>query len=97
MLLPVLLMPACATDSTSAMGVSDDQFIETMVALRREAAEAGSDTAAYRAARDQVLARQGVTADELRAYVAARARDLDAMAAVWESINVRLTSETPRD
>jgi hypothetical protein len=87
-----LVMSACSVDD-EAFGVEDEQFVETMVELRRAAVTAGKDTARFEALRRAVLEQQGVTEEELRAYVTARAGDLNHMATVWDSVAARLTVE----
>lgn len=70
----------------------DRQFIDTMVALREAAARSGDDAGAYEAMKAQVLSERGVTEEQLRAYIEVNARDLDRLAAVWDSINLRLST-----
>jgi hypothetical protein len=78
----------------AAFGVEDDRFVNTMVELRRAALETGMDTAAFAAARRRILETHEVTEDSLRSYVERRSTDLDAMAAIWDSVNARLSEET---
>ena len=80
---------------TEPAGLPQSQFIAVMVELRK-AARGVQDTAAFAARKEQVLMDAGVTEAELRAYLALHIRDLDHLAAVWESINVRLAEEEPR-
>jgi hypothetical protein len=87
-----LVLSACSGDN-DAFGAEDEQFVETMVELRRAALSAGTDTARFEALRRAILEEQGVTEDELRAYVAARADDLNHMATVWDSVAARLSPE----
>jgi GTPase len=84
----------CERESEPA-GLPQSRFIEAMVELRK-AARGVQDTAAFAARRQQVLADAGVTEAQLRAYLTTHIRDLDHLAAVWESINVRLSEEEPR-
>jgi hypothetical protein len=88
----VLVLSACSADD-EAFGVADEQFVETMVELRRAALSAGTDTARFEALRRTVLEEQGVTEEELRAYIAARASDLNHMATVWDSVAARLSPQ----
>lgn len=91
-----LVMSACNAND-GAFGAEDEQFVETMVELRRAALTAGTDTARFEALRRAVLEEHGVTEEELRAYVAARTDDLDHMATVWDSVAARLSPEqTPQ-
>jgi hypothetical protein len=87
-----LVMSACSADD-GAFGAEDEQFVETMVELRQAALTAGTDTARFEALRRAVLQEQGVTEEELRAYVTSRAGDLNHMATVWDSVAARLTVE----
>lgn len=70
-------------------GLSQTRFIEVIVELRRASLRL-EDPAAFAARKQQILADAGVTEEQLRAYITAHERDLSHMAAVWESINVRL-------
>ena len=88
-----LLLSGCGEDS--AFGASDERFVQTMVELRRAALEAGTDTAEFMRLRSAVLEDQGVTEEELRAYVRARGGDPDHMAEVWDSVVSRLTEPEP--
>jgi hypothetical protein len=76
-------------------GLPQSRFIDVMVELRK-AARGVQDTAVFAARRQQVLADAGVTEEQLRAYLTTHIRDLDHLAAVWESINVRLSAEDAR-
>jgi hypothetical protein len=87
-----LVLSACGADD-EAFGAEDEQFVETMVELRRAALTAGRDTARFEALRRTVLEEQGVTEEELRAYVAARGEDLNHMATVWDSVAARLSPQ----
>jgi hypothetical protein len=66
-----------------------------MVELRK-AARGVQDTTAFAARRQAILADAGVTEAQLRAYLTTHIRDLEHLAAVWESINVRLAEEEPK-
>ena len=85
------LLAGCERETEPA-GLPQSRFIQVMVELRK-AARGVQDSAAFEARKQQVLADAGVTEAQLRAYLAAHVRDLDHLAAVWESINVRLTKE----
>ncbi|MBR9988978.1 MAG: hypothetical protein KFH98_04435 [Gemmatimonadetes bacterium] len=85
-----LLLAACAADE-AAFGVSDERFIATMVDLRQAAVTAGTDTAQFELLREGVLARHGVSEDELRTYIEMNSGDLNHMAAIWDSIAARLS------
>jgi len=80
---------------TEPAGLPQSRFIDVMVELRK-AAQGVQDTAAFAARRQAILTEAGVTEEQLRAYLTTHIRDLDHLAAVWESINVRLTKEDPK-
>ena len=88
-----LVLSACSADD-EAFGAEDEQFVETMVELRRAAVTAGKDTARFEALRRAVLEQQGVTEEELRAYVTSRAGNLNHMATVWDSVAARLSLDS---
>lgn len=89
-ILAVGLLLGCS-EGDGGFGPRDDHFVETMVELRRAAILAGRDTAQFEARKQEILEERGVTEDSLRAYVARRSADLEGMAAVWDSVNARLT------
>jgi hypothetical protein len=80
----------------AAFGPDDERFVETIVALRRAALDAGADTAAFEAARARILEERGVTEASLESYVERRSADLREMAAIWDSVNARLSQERER-
>lgn len=92
MIVLALVLSACRADD-EAFGAEDEQFVETMVELRRAAMTAGRDTARFEALRRAILEERGVTEEELRAYVATRADDLNHMATVWDSVAARLSPQ----
>jgi hypothetical protein len=89
-LMTAMVIAGCATE-TGPFSASDEQFIETVVELRRAALEAGMDTAQYETLREAVLEERGVTEEDLRAYVARHSADLRHMATVWDTISARLS------
>ena len=89
------LLAGCAPDE-SAFGPDDEAFVGTMVELRRAAMIAGTDTARFDELRSEILRERSVTEDDLRAYVEARAANLDHMAAVWDSVGARLSELPPQ-
>ena len=91
-----LLLAGCGDDATP-LSTEDRRFIDTVVALRQAAQQARGDATMYAALKVNVLSSQRVTEEELRAYIQSHAQDLDRMAAVWESINVRLTVPTTEE
>ena len=91
-----MLLAGCGDDDTPLI-TEDRKFIEAVVALRQAAQQARGDATMYAALKVNVLSSQRVTEEELRAYIQSHAQDLDRMAAVWESINVRLTIPTTQE
>lgn len=87
-----LAFVGCREREPSA-SLSDDRFIEIVVALRQEAATTAGDSARYVVARDRILAEQNVTYEQLQEYVEVRSHDLARYASVWETINRRLAPE----
>lgn len=88
MMFAVALCAGC-NRTDAGTGLSQTRFIDVVVELRR-AALSLPEPAAFAARKQQILSDAGVTEEELRAYITAHERDLSHMAAVWESINVRL-------
>lgn len=72
-------------------GIDQSEFVDVVVELRR-AARSSPDPATFHARRQQILHDAGIGDAQLRAYVQAHSRDFEHMAAVWESINVRLST-----
>lgn len=98
LLLP-LTVTACESPlpgdgSRSAM--SEDSFVDAMVALRRAALGEESGRLPPEDARE-VLAEQGTTEEELRRFVEIRGGNAPAMSAVWTRIEARLTGQDPED
>ena len=92
----VSLLAGCGDDETP-LSAEDRTFIEAVVALRQAAQTARGDEAIYTALKANALAEHSVTEEQLRAYIQSHAQDLDRMAAVWESINVRLSTPTTQE
>jgi hypothetical protein len=88
-----LLLGGCGPGDPG-MGLQQARFIEVVVELRR-AALASTDTAAFEIRKQQILAEAGVSEAELRAYVESHAGDFNHMAAVWDSINSRVSEADP--
>lgn len=86
----VVALAACGEEPP--FDAADEQFVATMVELRRAAESAGADTARFEELRQSVLEERGVTPEELRAYVDAHAGNLDHMAIVWDSVSARLAT-----
>jgi hypothetical protein len=92
LLLLLALLSACARTDTPG-GISDEQFVTTLVELRRAATGAARDPVSFAAARQRILTEQNVTEEQLRAYIQSHSRDLTHLAAVWESVNERASAE----
>jgi hypothetical protein len=95
LLVVAFVLAACNADD-GAFGAEDEQFVDTMVELRRAAVTAGVDTARFEQLSSEILEARGVTEDELRAYVSARESDLAHMASVWDSVAARLSELPPQ-
>jgi hypothetical protein len=93
----VLVLGTGCGDDELPLSAEDRQFIEAVVALRQAAQVAMGDSAEFAVRKASALSSHGVTEDQLRAYIQSHAQDLDRMAAVWESINVRLTVPTTQE
>ena len=91
-----IVLAGCGNDDTP-LSTEDRTFIDAVVALRQAAQQARGDETLYAALKVNVLSSHRVTEEELRAYIQSHAQDLDRMAAVWESINVRLTVPTTQE
>lgn len=76
--------------------MSDDAFVDVMVALRRAAAEHPGDASAFDAAKNDILASAGVTDSLLFAYVDIRGRDPERLGTIFEEIrdSLRIPPDT---
>lgn len=100
-LLPLALGGCDAlTPDTRDPGVTPDQFVDVVVALRQAEQEVGGEADAdsvqmeFTRRRDLILEEHGVTADEIRAFVL-RHQDRPALLAeAWERVAERLGSNT---
>lgn len=88
-----LLLGAC--DREAQPPISDDAFVDVMVALRRAAAEHAGDATGFDAAKHDILADAGVTDSLLFAYVDVRGRDPERLGTVFDEIRDSL--RTPVD
>lgn len=86
---PIALAATALGCARAAPPISDEQFIDAVVALRRNAYET-SDTAGFATRRDSVLRELGLSEAELEAYVRFRLREPARLAAAWDSANARL-------
>jgi signal transduction histidine kinase len=97
--LPVLLMLMAAagcglTDPRAANGageLSRDNFTAAYVALRRAQLQ-NPTPAAFEAAKRQILEQHGVSEDDMMDFVQRHSRDVQYMAELWESLELRITS-----
>lgn len=80
--------------SDQGLAVSRARFVDTYVDLRAEAFRAESETLTD-SARATVLARHGVTEEELLDFAEAMGGDLDYMRDLWNEIELRLDSLPP--
>lgn len=80
--------------SDRELAVSRARFIDTYVDLRVEALRADPETLTD-SARATVLARHGVTEEELLDFAEAMGGDLEYMRDVWNEIEARLDSLPP--
>lgn len=72
--------------------LSRDQFVDLMVAIRRADLDTDTDTA-YLARRAAVLDSAGVTDSALVHWVERHASDFAYMAAIWDSIDAKLSAK----
>jgi hypothetical protein len=85
----VLLLSACRAGSAPVEPMPRATFVEVIVALRRAANETTSQPE-FETRKASILEKAGVTEAELLEYVRAHERDIEMMASVWDSIEVRL-------
>lgn len=91
----LLAVPGCDDrPSDRDLAVSRARFVDTYVDLRVEALRAESETLTD-SARATVLARHGVTQEELLDFAEAMGGDLDYMRDIWNEIETRLDSLPP--
>lgn len=84
-----LASAACSADQEAEASISTDTFIAAYVDLRMATLRAGVDQIPT-AERDRILARHGVTEDDLLQFVEARGRDAAFMHTVWDTIEARI-------
>jgi hypothetical protein len=65
-------------------------FAVVITELAEARIELFPDTAAYRTRRDAILARHGVTAEQVRAFVASYGRNEDVMSNVYRGVERRI-------
>ena len=86
-----VLLPACDRSTTppDTGGLSRDQFIEVFIALRNAKKNAGTP-ADFEEQKRQILARAKITEEQFKRFGEAHTEDLGFMAAVWDTIQIRL-------
>lgn len=72
------------------LGVSDSTFVATIAKLHSINADTSLDSASRAAARDTVLQREGVTAEQLERVARAMASDPQHALDVWTAIQLHL-------
>jgi hypothetical protein len=85
----LLMLVGCEQLRSDPSGMSRQDFITTMVELRR-ARKTTKAPAAYEAEKSRVLARHGTSAAALEEFVRVHGEDPTYMSAVWDSIANRL-------
>ena len=75
-------------------GISDSAFVATMAELR-QVQQPGMDSAQVTRARQGVLQRRGLTADQLEQAARALAADPDRAASLWAAIDQKASPVTP--
>ena len=71
-------------------------FARVLAELSEARVEILPDTVAYRRRRAEILERAGVTAADLREFVARRGGDADLMSEIYERVGARLDSTAQR-
>lgn len=90
------LLAACGDDGAAPAAreretISREVFVETYVDLRLTALRSGREQVDP-AAREEVLARQGVTEDDLLTFVEVHGERVHFMNGVWDEIEARIDS-----
>lgn len=83
-------LPSSGSEET----ISDEAFVETVVALRRGTADDG-EARLSESRRDEILAERGVTEEDLFQFVEVHGRNVPRMSAVWTEVEARLTGQDP--
>ena len=86
-----VLLPACDRSTTppDTGGLSRDQFIEVFIALRNAKKNARTP-ADFEEQKRQILGRAKITEAQFKSFGEAHTEDLGFMAAVWDTIQIRL-------
>jgi hypothetical protein len=89
---PLLLIATVACSGSAVDTIDREVFITTYVDLRMAALE--TDSARIAASdRDEILQRNGVTAEDLTSFAELHADDLDFMREVWNEVELRMDVE----
>jgi len=80
--------------SASGAPIDRDAFVAAYVDLRIAALEADSSVISE-AGRAEVLARHGITADDLLEFAELHGRDVEFMREVWNEVELRLDQRRP--
>lgn len=83
----ILTLWNCTPESAST--VDRETFIRVYVELRASALDS-EDATLVEAARERILQRHGITAEELVAFADAHGADVEFMRDLWEEIETRL-------
>lgn len=94
----LLALASCSSDTAEPLAsdvIDSETFIATYVDLR-VAAVATPDFRIPPEARDEILARHGVSAEDLVAFAEAYGRDLELMNEVWTEVETRFQDSEAR-
>ena len=86
---PLLVIATAACSGGAVDTIDREVFITTYVDLRMAALETDSARISQEA-RDEILQRNGVTADDLTTFAELHADDLDYMREVWNEVELRM-------
>ncbi len=93
-----LLVPGCErnTPPPEAATIPPATFARILAELSEARVEILPDTVVYRRRRAEILERTGVTAADLREFVARRGGDADLMSEIYRRVGARLDSTAQR-
>jgi hypothetical protein len=90
LIIAALLASGCSpSEPQPDPGMTTEQFIEVVVALRQAAQQTGS-TEEFDARRQQLLQESAITDSMLLQFVRVRGDDVQRMTVIWDSISARL-------
>jgi hypothetical protein len=92
------LLSGCARDAPrpDEDTIPPGTFARVLADLSEARVETHPDTIVYRRRRTEILARAGVTEDDLREFVARRGGDADLMSEIYGRIGARVDSTAQR-